>query len=88
MTTFLACVRFPHFQKFFGRQFAEPLVDFAQGRNGHGAARQSAAIDPALDCDVRPGFQLESALVRIRAVVVLHRTLDVDRMRVVAFDEV
>ena len=63
-------------------------MDFAQRRNGHGAARQSAAINPALDRNVRLGFQLEIARVRIRAVVVLHRPLDVDRMCVVAFDEV
>ncbi len=65
-------------------------------RGGHGqdrvgrrrAAAQAAGVDPLLDGDVRPGLELQGARADVRAVVVVQRSLDVDRVRDVAFDEV
>ena len=52
------------------------------------ATLHRAAINPLLDGNVGSGFQLEVALVRILAIVVLERALDVDRMRIVPFEQI
>ena len=55
---------------------------------GDGIMGEATLIDPFLDGDMGFGFQLKVALLRILAVVVLHRPFDVDGVRVVTFDEV
>ncbi len=46
------------------------------------------AVDPALNGDVSLGLKLEAALMGIRAVVVLQRSFDIDRVRIVPLDQV
>ena len=53
-----------------------------------GAAFEAARVDPVLDGDMRLGFELEVALFGVLAVVALERALDIDRVRVVALDQV
>ena len=45
-------------------------------------------VDPVLDVDMRFGFQLQVAFVGVLAVVALEGPFDVDRVGVVAFDQV
>ena len=52
------------------------------------AAFEAAAVDPALDVDMRFGLQLEIAFFGVLAVVALEGALDLDRVGVVAFDQV
>ena len=75
-------------QQIFGQHFAEAAVDFADGVGRDGAALEAAAVDPLLDVDVRFGLELEVALLGVLAVVALEGALDIDRVRVVAFDQV
>ena len=49
---------------------------------------ESAAVDPFLDGDVRFGFELEVALFGVVAVIALEGALDIDRVRVVPFDQI
>jgi hypothetical protein len=49
---------------------------------------QVPAVDPALDRDMRLGFQLQIALARICAVVVFKRPLDIDWMGIVSLNEI
>ena len=58
-------------QQIVGQQFAEATVGLTDGIRCEGAAFEAAAVDPLLDRDVRFGFELEVALLRILAVVVL-----------------
>ena len=50
--------------------------------------RQSSLVDPLLDGHVRFRLELQIALLSVVAVVILERTLDVDRMGIVALDQV
>ncbi len=75
-------------QQIVGQQFAEAPMNLADGVRGDGAAFEAAVVDPVLDRDVRLGFELEIALFGVLAVVVLERALDIDRVRVVPFDQV
>ncbi len=75
-------------EQIFGQQFAEAAMDFADGVRRDGAALETAAVDPLLDRDVRFGLELEVALLAVLAVVVLEGALDIDRVRVVPFDQV
>ncbi len=86
--------------RFFGRRDPRPTEDrrAATRRSDDefrgcaatvsGAAFQAALIDPSLDRDVRFRFELEVALPRVLAVVILERALDIDRMSVMPFDQV
>src|SRR3974390_3870642 len=47
-----------------------------------------ATINPFLDGDVSFGLELQIALVRLLAVVVLESALDIDRVGVMPFDEI
>jgi len=49
---------------------------------------RSTAVEHRLDFDVRPRLELERALCRVRGIVGAKRALDVDRVGVVALDEV
>jgi hypothetical protein len=48
----------------------------------------AALVDPALYGDVRLRLKLQVPFFRIPTLVVLHRTLDVDRVCVVTFNQV
>jgi len=63
-------------------------VDFTYRFAARGAPAQGTFIDPFLDSDVRPGFELEVALAGIPAVITHEGALDVDRMCVMALDEI
>jgi len=61
-------------------------VDFADTVRRDRTAPDAASINPFLDCDMRLGFDLEVALVRVQAIVVLQSAVDIHWMRVVPFD--
>src|SRR5437016_5840574 len=66
-----------HPEKAFGQQLAKAPVNLADARCCiRSAASKPAAVDPFLDGDVRPGFQLQVPLSGILAVVLSERPLD------------
>ena len=75
-------------QQVVGQQFAESTMDFTKGIGVDGAAFETAGIDPLLDGDMRFCFLLEVARFGVLAVVVLKGALDINGVRVVAFDQV
>ena len=75
-------------QHLLGQQFAKAAVDVAQALGRDRAPAQISFIDPPLHRDMRFGLKLQIALLGVGAVVVLERTLDIDGMGVVPFDEV
>jgi hypothetical protein len=75
-------------QQVIRQQLAKPAMDLAKAFSGYGTSTQAARIDPALDADVRLGFELQIPLPRIVAVVVVERAFDVDGMRIVPLDEI
>ena len=75
-------------QQIVGQRLAEAAMDFRDGVRGDGAAFEAAGVDPALDVDMRLGFELEIALFGVLAVVALEGAFDLDRVGVVAFDQV
>ena len=73
-------------EQVFRQQFTESAMDFADGVRCENAACESAAVDPFLDFDMRPSFQLKVPLLRIPALVALEGALHIDGVRVVTFD--
>ena len=69
-------------------KFAETAVGFADAVGGDGAVLEPALVDPALDGDMGVGLKLEVALLRVAAIVVFEGALDIDRVRIVALDQV
>jgi hypothetical protein len=63
-------------------------VDVARAGDGGGLAAQATLVDPPLHGDVGDGLLLEIALLRIAALLAEQGALDVDRVGVVALDEV
>ena len=63
-------------------------MDLADGVRRDGLAGKGPLVDPPLHGDMRPRLKLQVALLQIGAVVVPQRPLDVDRVGVVAFDEI
>ncbi len=63
-------------------------MDFADRLGRDRATFEPTAIDPLLDGDMRFRFELEIALLRVSAVVVLEGALDVDGVCIVPFDQV
>jgi hypothetical protein len=63
-------------------------MDLADRGLRRGPSGDSARIDPGLDIHVGAGFELQVSFGWILAVVVSERPLDIDRMRIVAFDEI
>ena len=53
-------------------------MNLLDARHRNRAARQSAGVDPLLNCDMGGGLKLQVALVRIVAIVVLERAFDRD----------
>ena len=75
-------------QEIVRQLFAKTAMDFANAIAGEDASRQAAGVDPSLNLDMRLGLALEIALVRVGAIVVLERALDIDGVSVVSFDEI
>src|SRR5215469_10921934 len=75
-------------EKILGQQFAKAVVDFADRVGGKGAAFEATRVDPLLDSNVRSSLKLEVAFFCVLAVVVFKGALDIDRMRVVSFDQI
>ncbi|GEM_PF-3515618 len=75
-------------EQFLGQIFAEARMRLRETFGGVGTASKAAGIDPFLDSDVRPGFELEIPLLRIVAEIVIERALDVYGVGVVSFDEI
>ena len=71
-----------------GQQLTESPVDLADSLRGERTVLQPAAVDPALDRDVCPGFKLEVALFSVCAVVLVQRALDIHRVGVMPLDQV
>ncbi len=69
-------------------QLAKTAMNLANPCSSGCASAQSAAINPPLYLDMRFGFELQISFSQIRAVVVLQRSFDVDRMGIVAFDQI
>jgi hypothetical protein len=71
------------------QQLTEAPMDFLD-TFGSTCARaiQAAFVDPLLNRDMRFGFVLQIALVRVGTVVILERPLDIHRMRIVTFNKV
>jgi hypothetical protein len=70
------------------QKFAKALVHLTKTACRHGAAFEMAIIDPALNGNVRLGFELEGAFFGVFAVVVLEGALDIDGVRIMSLDEV
>ena len=49
---------------------------------------KDAAIDPLLDGDLSPGLKLAVAFIRVRAAILLHGALDIDRVGVMPRDQI
>ena len=75
-------------EQFFGQQRAEAAMNFSEAVDRRGAAGQAALIDPFLDRDMGLGFNPEVPLLGIGAVILLQCSLDIDRMCIVAFDQI
>lgn len=67
---------------------AEASVNLTERFSSRGATPKRSIIDPLLDTDMRLRFQLEIALFRFPAVVALQRALDIDRVRIMALDQI
>ncbi|MFD1810049.1 hypothetical protein ACFSHQ_24320 [Gemmobacter lanyuensis] len=63
-------------------------MDFAQAFQGQRVVGQAARVDPALHLDVGDGFKLQVPLLGIGAEILVEGALDVDRVGVVALDQV
>ncbi|WP_230206739.1 hypothetical protein [Novosphingobium sp. Gsoil 351] len=81
-------IRQLHPQEIFGQFGAETGMGFLQARTRMSTAGEPALIDPLLHFDVRACFKLEVALDGVVAKVVAKGSLNVDRMSVMAFDEI
>ncbi len=81
-------MRFGQPKQVIRNEVAEPSVNLAQGLCGQGMTVDSALIDPGLHGNVRLGLKLQMPPFRVRAVVIVAGTLDVDRRGVVTFDQV
>ena len=82
------CSRVLDPEQIVGQRLAEAAVDVRDCVGSDAAAFEASGVDPALDVDMRFGFQLEVALFGVLAVVALEGALDVDRVGVVAFNQV
>ncbi|MCY4316875.1 MAG: hypothetical protein OXC66_12285 [Roseovarius sp.] len=85
---FFARLRVLDKEKLWRQEIAEAAVNLDDRRGRGRRFRHAVFVDPFLDSDMRLGFELKVPLLRIGAVVVAHRALDVDGMGVVPFDEV
>jgi hypothetical protein len=63
-------------------------VNLADAVGRHSPATEIPGVDPLLDGDMRLGFQLQIALPGVAAIVILQRPLNIDRVRIMTFDQV
>src|SRR5882757_8877508 len=63
-------------------------MNLANTVSAHGMALNSTPVNPLLNGDMSFRFELQVALARVLAVVVLECALDVDGMCIVSFDQV
>ena len=75
-------------QKIVRQLLAESAVNFANAVRREAAASHTPGVDPPLNGDVRGRLELQIALPGILAVITVERTLDIDRMCIVPFDQV
>jgi hypothetical protein len=75
-------------QQFVWQRFAETLVNFANTGASRRMMLQSARVNPALDFEVRFRFVLEISLIGIPPVIILQSLLNIDRMRIMPFDQI
>ena len=76
-------------EKELGRQqLAEPTMQIDDRCRSRRRLRHAVFVDPRLNRDMRLGFELKVALLRIGAVVVSHRPFDVDGVGIMPLDEV
>ena len=76
-------------EEVFRERFAEATMDFPWMDSAVRARPlESSAVNPFLDGDVSFGFELEVALFGVVAVITLEGTFDVERVRVVPFDQI
>lgn len=71
-----------------GHARAEFAMDTQDEVSRIGRVGSMAVVDQALHFDVRHGFELEVALLRIGSVGASQRTVDIDRVSVVALNQV
>ena len=63
-------------------------MDLAEALDRGAAAPESTRVNPALDHDMGPGFELQVPLLRVTAIVVPERALDIDWVGIVPFDQI
>jgi hypothetical protein len=64
------------------------MMNLLDACDGYATVFQSTGIDPSLNGDMRLRFELKISLARVAAIVVVECPLDVDGMRIVAFDQI
>ena len=75
-------------EQVIGQLTAKSQMNFAKAFGRCRAAIKPAFINPFLNVDMGAGFQLQIALFGIGAVICFQRPLDIDRVRIMAFDQV
>ncbi|OBX18656.1 hypothetical protein A9995_11955 [Erythrobacter sp. QSSC1-22B] len=83
-----ARIRHLHPKEILGQFAAETGVSFFKASTCICSAREPAFIDPLLHLDVCACFKLEVALNGVVTKVIAKRSLNIDRMSVMSFDEV
>jgi hypothetical protein len=63
-------------------------MDVEHAGNGRGLVAEPAFVDPTLYGNIRDSLLLEIALLGIAAPLTKERSLNIDRMRIVALDQV
>src|SRR5579871_2596468 len=75
-------------QHLWRQSLTESAMDLPDALSSGGPALEAAFIDPLLDGDMSLRFYLQVTFLCILAVVALQGALNVDRMGIVALDEV
>ena len=88
MTLIFSFVGIFHPQQVVGQRGAEAMMDFSDQSAATGAPLRPPAVDPLLDVDMRFGFELQVAFLGVLAVVALEGALDLDRVGIMAFDQI
>ena len=79
---------FGHDQEFCGKQLAEPAVYLADGCRRSATPLDAALVNPSLHLNMSYRFSLKIALLEISTVVTIHRPFYVDRVGIVALNQV
>src|SRR6516165_3340915 len=70
------------------QQLAKVPMDLAEALDRGAAALESTGINPTLDRDMGPRFELQVPLLRVPAIVVPERALDINWVGVVPFNQI